>query len=64
MDTADIRQGPPRIIRTPSCYAGPRVCYSVIGTPYGFVHSLNGDIRTWSTRSGARSFIRRHLSNV
>ena len=32
--------------------------YIVIGTQYGYIRTIGGDIRTWKTSSGAYKFIK------
>ena len=32
--------------------------YCVIGTQYGYLHTTSGDVRTWSSYSGARRVAR------
>jgi hypothetical protein len=34
------------------------VRYVVCGTDYGFLHTANGDVRTWRSYSGARRVAR------
>ena len=38
--------------------AMPEYRYIVIGTQYGYIHTIGGDIRTWKTPSGAYKFIK------
>lgn len=35
--------------------------YICIGTDYGHIHTISGDIRTWASYSGARRFLTRYL---
>lgn len=35
--------------------------YCVIGTQYGHIHTIGGDVRTWKTASGARHAIKRYV---
>ena len=34
--------------------------YCVIGTAYGYIHTRSGDVRTWTTYSGARRGLLRY----
>ena len=60
MTTADIRSGKPRPAPLPA-YAGrgPGRLWCIIGGPYGYVHTISGEIRAWGSRSGAYAAIRR-----
>ncbi len=53
--------------RTPTSqfsWAGPvRVLYAVCGTDYGYIHNTSGDVRTWSSYSGAYKGMRRYIGN-
>jgi hypothetical protein len=35
--------------------------YIVIGTDYGYIHTIGGDIRTWKSYSGARRFAAKYI---
>jgi hypothetical protein len=66
----DTRANPPRPVRVLLCtkhdyltFAGECDCrdasavrerYAVAGTDYGWLHNSSGDIRFWSSASGAR----------
>jgi len=36
--------------------------YCVIGTDYGYLHTAGGDVRTWSSYSGARRHAKNYVS--
>jgi hypothetical protein len=50
--------GAPRVLET------GRGVFVIAGVDYGYVHNWDGTIRTWQTRSGARSFLRRHFAGA
>lgn len=60
----DIRQGPPRVIRTPRHISGPVVRYSIVGTGYGYLHDIDGSVAVWKTRSGAQAALRRRFGKT
>ena len=35
--------------------------YCVIGTQYGHIHTISGDVRTWRSYSGARRAARNYV---
>lgn len=35
--------------------------YCVIGTAYGFIHTIGGDVRVWDTYSGAYKAAKRYI---
>lgn len=65
------REGKPRIAAFKASwtytdargYIGMRhgIKYCIIGTDYGYLHTIAGDIRTWNSESGARQHLRRHI---
>jgi hypothetical protein len=38
--------------------------YCVIGTEYGHIHTTSGDVRVWSSKSGAYKFLRQYLKGT
>jgi len=57
----------PRAVRAPDFIyhantpAHARNLWCVAGTAYGFLHSRDGGIRTWKSRSGARHAAARYV---
>ena len=39
-----------------------KYAFIVIGTEYGHIHTSGGDVRTWSSRSGAQKAAARYVS--
>ena len=35
--------------------------YVIIGTEYGHIHTISGDVRTWGSYSGAYKFLNKYL---
>ena len=38
--------------------------YCIVGTEYGHIHSPNGSLRTWQSRSAARDFLKKYLGRL
>lgn len=56
------RQVKPQIARF---YVSPNdLRYCVIGTEYGHIHTASGEVRVWSSKSGAYRFLSKYLKWV
>ena len=39
---------------------GSEYRFCIIGTEYGHIHTISGDIRTWKSYSGAQKFLKNY----
>lgn len=44
----------PRVILVDFGHADGRPRFCIVGTDYGYLHTIGGDVRTWGSYSGAR----------
>ena len=49
---------PPQVARTQDNL------FCIIGTEYGYIHTIAGDLRVWRSYSGARRFLTQYLKDI